>query len=86
MHNIKLVTIDVWDTLIRRVCHPDAVKVHTCRFLLLTRYFDIKEDFRSVKALLNARRGAEAHVGEVQRVMGFDDEYQLREVYSCWVK
>ena len=86
MHNIKLVTIDVWDTLIRRACHPDAVKVHTCRFLLLTYFFDVKEDFRSIKALLNARRCAEAHVGEVQKVMGFDDEYQLREVYAYWVK
>ncbi|UUT21632.1 MULTISPECIES: HAD family hydrolase [Pseudomonas] len=86
MQNVKLVTIDVWDTLIRRVCHPDAVKVHTCRFLLLTHFFEIKDDFRTIAALLNARRGAEAHVGEIQKNKGFDDEYQIREVYAYWLK
>lgn len=86
MQNVKLVTIDVWDTLIRRVCHPDAVKVHTCRFLLLAYFSNIKDDFRFIPALLDARRGAEAHTGEIQKVMGFDDEYQLREVYVHWLK
>lgn len=86
MQNVKLVTIDVWDTLIRRVCHPDAVKVHTCRFLLLTHFSNIKDDFRFIPALLDARRGAEAHIGEFQKAMGFDDEYQLREVYTHWLK
>ncbi|MGB4782617.1 hypothetical protein, partial [Candidatus Methylomirabilis sp.] len=29
-----LMTVDVWDTLLRRRCHPDAVKLHVCCWLL----------------------------------------------------
>ncbi len=30
-----LISIDVWDTLLRRRCHPDEVKLHTARVLSL---------------------------------------------------
>ena len=30
-----LVTFDIWDTLLRRRCHPDEVKLFTCRAALL---------------------------------------------------
>lgn len=85
MQDVRLVTVDVWDTLIRRHCHPDAVKVHVCRFLLLTRYELIKEEFRDMTALLHARQAAEGSVGEARRASGFDDEYGIREVYSHWL-
>lgn len=85
MQDVRLVTVDVWDTLIRRHCHPDAVKVHVCRFLLLTRYELIKEEFRDTTALLHARQAAEGSVGAARRASGFDDEYGIHEVYSHWL-
>lgn len=85
MQDVRLVTVDVWDTLVRRRCHPDAVKLHVCRFLLLTRYELIKEEFRDMTALLHARQAAEGNVGAARKASGFDDEYGIREVYSYWL-
>lgn len=86
MQELKLVTVDVWDTLIRRRCDPDAVKVHVCRFLLLTHHEIIKEKYRDITALLHARQAAEGAIGMSQKASGFDDEYGIREVYSYWLQ
>lgn len=86
MQDIKLVTVDVWDTLVRRRCHPDSVKVHVSRFLLFVYHELIKDEFRGVTQLLHARQEAERCIGESRRTAGFDDEYNLHEVYSLWLK
>lgn len=31
---MKILTIDVWDTLIRRRCHPDVIKMESFSYLL----------------------------------------------------
>lgn len=85
MQEIKLVTIDVWDTLIRRSCHPDEVKLHVCRFLLLLHFWHLKPAYRDMFALLRARQESEGEIGVQKKSLGFDDEYNLLEVYRLWI-
>lgn len=85
MQEIKLVTIDVWDTLIRRSCHPDDVKLHLCRFLLLRYFKHLKPAYTNMFALLKARQESEREIGIRKKVLGFDDEYSLLEVYQLWI-
>lgn len=85
MQEIKLVTIDIWDTLIRRSCHPDAIKLHLCRYLRISHFKRLKADFRSEDALLRARRESESELGQRAKAQGFDDEYSLLEVYQTWI-
>lgn len=86
MQDIKLVSIDVWDTLIRRHCHPDAVKFHVCRYVLLTNFEYLKAAFRDEISLFRARCESEGELGQCAKANGFDDEYSLLEVYQLWVK
>lgn len=85
MQEIKLVTIDVWDTLIRRSCHPDDVKLHLCRFLLLRYFWHLKPSCRDIFVLLRARQESESAIGIQKKNLGFDDEYNLLDVYKLWI-
>jgi FMN phosphatase YigB (HAD superfamily) len=83
---IRLRTVDVWDTLLRRKCHPDAVKLHLCNQLLWGHWDAIAPSLREPRALLRLRLDVERDQG--RRCAGdpaCDDEYQLREVLAEWL-
>jgi predicted HAD superfamily hydrolase len=82
----QLITLDVWDTLLRRRCHPDAVKIHVSNFLLNNYFTDIKPEFRNASRLTQERQAAEGKVGQYYRSLGMDDEYALLEVYRHWLQ
>ena len=58
-----LFTIDVWDTILRRNCHPDEVKLFTARALLLVHGSKLRPEVRDATALLHARQLAEHDLG-----------------------
>jgi FMN phosphatase YigB (HAD superfamily) len=82
----QLITIDVWDTLLRRRCHPDAVKIYVSNFLLNNYFTDIKPEYRDSSRLTIERQSAEARIGQHYRSLGMDDEYGLLEVYRHWLQ
>jgi FMN phosphatase YigB (HAD superfamily) len=82
---VDLLTVDIWDTVLRRQCHPDAVKLHLARFLLLTHRDQIDPSCRGVWALLRLRQEAERAIGEAAKEKGLDDEYHHQEVYGLWL-
>ena len=79
-----LVTTDIWDTILRRRCHPDEVKLATARFLWLWRNADLRPAFNSARTLLEARVRAEHDIATANRARGFDDEYRIEEVMERW--
>lgn len=72
-----LVTFDIWDTLLRRRCHPDEVKLFTCRAALLRAGGTHGMTAREVLAL---RVECEREIGREAMRSGLDDEYALRDV------
>ena len=81
----ELLTVDVWDTLLRRRCHPDGVKLHVCRYLLL-QWGDLLDPVcRDPWILLRLRQQAEKEIGDDKRAQGFDDEYGHLDVYRRWL-
>lgn len=82
----ELLTVDVWDTLLRRRCHPDGVKLHVCRYLSLRWGDRLDPVCRDPWLLLRLRQQAEKDIGEAKRSQGFDDEYGHREVYRRWLE
>jgi len=80
----ELVSFDVWDTLVRRRCHPDEVKLHTAATLLV-REARVLPGFRSTWSLLQLRQQIEATIGVRRQVLGLDDEYRIEEVLPEWV-
>ena len=83
--DFDLMTVDVWDTLLRRRCHPDAVKLHVCRYLLLCYGQQLRPQNRDHWALLQLRQQAEKELAEESKRLGLDDEYSLFEVYERWL-
>jgi predicted HAD superfamily hydrolase len=81
----KLRTVDVWDTLLRRDCHPECIKLATALHLFLGWSDQLKLEFRDYWSLYRARIDAERCVAEESRSKGKDDEYEITQVVSYWV-
>ncbi len=82
----KLLTVDVWDTLLRRKCHPDAVKLHVSNYLLNNYFSLVRLEYRDSMRLFRERQAAEATIGTTYLSSGMDDEYNQYEVYQAWLQ
>jgi FMN phosphatase YigB (HAD superfamily) len=82
----ELLTVDVWDTLLRRRCHPDGVKLHVSRYLLLKWGDRLDPVCRDPWLLLRLRQQAEKEIGDDKRAQGFDDEYSHLDVFGRWLE
>ncbi|ADE16649.1 Haloacid dehalogenase domain protein hydrolase [Nitrosococcus halophilus Nc 4] len=83
--NYELLTIDVWDTLLRRRCHPDSVKLQVCRYVALNYTQYLLPENRDSWTLLRLRQQAEKELGDDSRQQGMDDEYRHLDVYRRWL-
>lgn len=81
-----LFTIDVWDTILRRRCHPDEVKLYVARAALLAYWPHIREQYRTPTALLHLRQQCEHEIGSEAVGLGRDDEYRLEDVLVRWAR
>lgn len=82
----KILTLDVWDTIIRRKCHPDEIKVCTAKYLYLIAFDDIKDNCHDITFLTSARIEAERELGQRNQKLGNDDEYIINDVLELWCK
>lgn len=80
----KIRTIDVWDTLLRRDCHPECIKLSTALHLFLGWADLLKLELRDGAALYKARLDAERALAEEARNGGKDDEYEITKVMTRW--
>ncbi|MGH8460791.1 MAG: hydrolase [Stenotrophobium sp.] len=82
----RLRTVDVWDTLLRRECHPDAVKLHTANHLLFCYWSEIRPSLRDPRSLLELRLSTEHELARASAANpSRDDEYSLRDVLHEWI-
>jgi hypothetical protein len=79
-NDAALFSFDVWDTLLRRRCHPDEIKLQTARYLLLEFHHHLRPLFRSVQSLYRARQRAEG----LSAPHG-DWEFRLKDAILYWV-
>lgn len=85
MGEYELLSLDLWDTVIRRKCHPDAIKQATSEYFLLNSFEYILNDFRSVQKLTEKRIESERILGEEVKKQGLDDEYEIHAVFEKWI-
>lgn len=78
-------TLDIWDTILRRKCHPDEIKVQTARYLWL-KYFSLLKEKKNIYELTKDRINAEISLGKQCRESSFDDEYNIKDVFELWCK
>ncbi|KPA99885.1 hypothetical protein SU32_16785 [Ahrensia marina] len=81
----QLCTVDVWDTLLRRRCHPEAIKLAVARHVRLRYHSQLHPEMQDQWALYNARIDAELTIAHRTRETGHDDEYELKDVFYRWL-
>lgn len=77
----KIVSFDIWDTLIKRKCHPEEVKLFTMKYLLLKYYNDIKDEYKDIYKLLNLRNEIETKIRQENAEKGKDQECTIEETF-----
>ncbi|MEN0021442.1 MAG: HAD family hydrolase, partial [Planctomycetota bacterium] len=83
---MSLVSFDIWDTLLRRRCAPDEVKLFTARAALLGYARQLRQPTETAWTLLDARQRIEGEIAAHTRAdMGGDDEYEILDVLQHWL-
>lgn len=82
----EFLSLDLWDTVIRRKCHPDAIKVDTARYLYIKYNNYIKWEDETIISLMKERVACERKIGNKWKKEGFDDEYKIKDVFLLWIQ
>lgn len=78
-------TVDVWDTLLRRDCHPECIKKIVAQHVCLRYAASIAEEYRDGEAAYAARLSVERLLARRAVAAGKDDEYSIGEVVANWL-
>jgi len=81
----KVLSLDIWDTVIRRDCHPDEIKAMTAEYLSVKYGDKIAPEKRLVLELVKQRVCCEQQLGKQMAAQGYDDEYELHDVIRQWL-
>ena len=76
----KVLSLDLWDTILRRRCHPDEVKIFTMQRMLFLLGLHQKNFPTTPLDLLHFRQKIEYRLGKIRKQKGLDDEYEIEEV------
>jgi predicted HAD superfamily hydrolase len=68
----SLVTFDIWDTVLRRDCEPDEIKLRTARVLWLLESKNNQEKFNTPIKIFQLRKDAERNVADENYEYKFD--------------
>ena len=58
----KVISFDVWDTLIKRKCNPEEIKLFTMRYMLFKYEEKIIKEYRDSYVLLRERDNIEFEI------------------------
>ena len=78
----KLISFDIWDTIIKRKCHPEETKLYTAKYIYL-KYFDLlKDEFKDIYKILLRRDEIEERFVREKYSKGEDEEYRILDVFN----
>ena len=78
----KLISFDIWDTIIKRKCHPEEIKLHTAKYIFLKYNMELKKEYIDIYNILKKRDEIEAEICEKNQHNGFDAECKIEDVFS----
>ena len=78
----KIISFDVWDTIIKRKCHPEEIKLHTARYILLKYKEQLKEKYKNIYEILKERDSIEEEICKSNKENGKDDECRIIDVFK----
>lgn len=78
----KIISFDIWDTILKRKCHPEEIKLHTANYLMLEHEKELKEKYKNIYEILKLRDEIEARMCKKNKEDGFDDECRILDVFK----
>jgi len=78
----QLLSVDLFDTILRRSCHPDEIKFLTARHIWLTTP-EMKD--LSCWEIFHERQQCEERLAEEAKIQGMDGEYRYASVLRVWL-
>lgn len=78
----KIISFDVWDTLIKRKCHPEEIKLFTAKYMLLKYDDKIIDKYKDIYVILKERNIIEKQICDENKQKGFDDECRIIDVFD----
>ncbi|WPZ14392.1 hypothetical protein T8J41_00710 [Nitratireductor rhodophyticola] len=82
----KLKTVDVWDTILRRKCHPEAIKLLVARKISIDFDDQLRPEFASHWEVYSERLEIERNLATKNVGLGRDEEYILSDVIETLLK
>ena len=78
----KIISFDIWDTILKRKCHPEEIKLHTANYIMLKHEDKLKGKYKDIYEILKIRDEIEADICKQNKENGFDDECRIIDVFK----
>ena len=82
INNKKVISFDIWDTIIKRKCNPEEIKLSTAKYIVLQYNNALKEYYRDIYNILNKRDEIEADIRKENKQKGLDGECRILDVFK----
>lgn len=82
----KIISFDIWDTIIKRKCHPEEVKLATARYIILKYENKLKDEYKDIYTILKKRDDIEEKECKRNKKDGHDDECRILDVFKSLQK
>lgn len=77
-----IISFDIWDTIIKRKCHPEETKLATAKYIVLKYEEKLKEKYKNIYEILKLRDNIEAEECKKNKEEGHDDECRIPDVFK----
>lgn len=78
----NIITFDIWDTIIKRKCHPEEIKLYTANYIFLNYEKEVKNEYKDIYKILKKRDEIEAEICLENKKKGYDDECKIIDVFK----
>ena len=82
----KVISFDIWDTIIKRNCHPEEIKLKTASYIYLKYNNELKDKYKDIYEILNLRDSIEADLCKKAEEDGHDGECKIEEVFDLLIE
>ena len=79
--NKKIITFDIWDTILKRKCNPEEIKLFTCQYIYFNYKEYLKQEYNDIYKIYKARNSLENKISQKNQADGYDYEFLINELF-----
>ncbi len=79
---IKMVSFDIWDTILKRKCMPEEIKLYTCQYLFFKYKNNLKNEYLDIYKIKSLRNSIEYELSLENEKCGKDKECNIMQVFE----